>query len=256
MIWSAYTDIGMKRNINQDSYILKPFSEKTLLCVVCDGMGGAKGGEEASKIASEAFASSVEEFIMPYIGTKDKSIHVSDIREQLIESVGKANSAVYSYAKSHPSLRGMGTTLVAVLIIEHNIFCINVGDSRMYLIKGPKIKQITKDHSYVQYLIDMGQLTEKEAESFPNRNVITRAVGTEPEVTPECFRENAPEGSFILLCSDGLTNFVKDEEIRDILTKDSRNMDDTTLTLRVRRLVDTANKNGGADNITAAVIKL
>ena len=256
MICAANTDIGMKRNINQDSYILKPFSENTALCVVCDGMGGAKGGEEASKIASEAFASSVEEFIMPFVGTKEKSVHVNDIRQMLIESVDKANTAVYSYAKSHPSLKGMGTTLVAVLVIDHSIFAINVGDSRMYLIKGNKIKQVTKDHSYVQYLIDMGQLTEKEAETFPNRNVITRAVGTESSVVPECFRESASEGTFILLCSDGLTNFISNDEIRDIITKDSKNMDQLTLNLRVRKLIDVANANGGADNITAAVIKI
>ncbi len=256
MICSANTDIGMRRNVNQDSYILNTFSEKTALCVVCDGMGGAKGGAEASKIASEAFAASVEEFIKPFIGTKERSVHVNEIREKLIESVDKANDAVYSYAKGHPSLKGMGTTLVAALIIEHNIFAINVGDSRMYLIKGNKIKQITKDHSYVQYLIDMGQLTEKEAETFPNRNVITRAVGTEESVLPECFRESASDGSFILLCSDGLTNFVSNEEIRDIITKDSKNMDQLTLNLRVRKLIDLANANGGADNITAAVIKL
>ena len=126
----------------------------------------------------------------------------------------------------------------------------------MYLIKGSKIRQVTKDHSYVQYLIDIGQLTEKEAESFPSRNVITRAVGTEPDVTPECFRETVSEGTFVLLCSDGLTNFVKNDEIRSIIAKDSKNLDQIALGVRVNKLIDTANKNGGADNITAAVIKI
>jgi protein phosphatase len=256
MICSAKSDIGMKRNVNQDSYILKTFSEKTVLCVVCDGMGGAKGGEEASKIACKTFVDSVSEFLTPYVGTSDKSIHVSAIRENLIESVEKANMAVYSYAKSHSNLKGMGTTLVAALIIGKSVFCINVGDSRMYFIKGSKIRQITKDHSYVQYLIDIGQLTEKEAESFPSRNVITRAVGTEPTVTPECFRENAADGTFVLLCSDGLTNFVKNDEIRTIIAKDSKNIDQIALGVRVNKLIDTANQNGGADNITAAVIKI
>lgn len=256
MICSANSDIGMKRSVNQDSYILKTFSEKTALCVVCDGMGGAKGGSEASKIASEAFAKSVEDFLTPFIGRKDRSLHVSSIRDNLIESVDKANMAVYSYAKSHPALKGMGTTLVAVLVIEHDVFCVNVGDSRMYLMKGSKIKQITKDHSYVQYLIDMGQLTEKEAETFPQRNVITRAVGTEVSVTPECFREGASEGTFILLCTDGLTNFVNNDTIRDIVLKDSKNVDQVSLGLKVRKLIDTANSNGGSDNITAALIKL
>ncbi|MBQ9703833.1 MAG: Stp1/IreP family PP2C-type Ser/Thr phosphatase [Clostridia bacterium] len=256
MICSANSDIGMKRNVNQDSFVLKTFSDKTALCVVCDGMGGAKGGAEASKIASEAFTRSMEEFLAPFVGKKDKNLHASDIRDNLIISVERANDAVYSYAKSHSSLKGMGTTLVAVLVIDHNVFCVNVGDSRMYLIKGNKIKQITKDHSYVQYLLDMGQITEKEAETFPNKNVITRAVGTEDSVTPEYFREGVSEGVFILLCTDGLTNFVDNETIREIVTADSKNMDQLTLGLRVRKLIDTANSNGGADNITAALIKL
>ena len=256
MICSANSDIGMKRNVNQDSFVLKTFSDKTALCVGCDGMGGAKGGAEASKIASEAFARSMEEFLAPFVGKKDKNIHASDIRDNLIISVERANDAVYSYARSHSSLKGMGTTLVAVLVIDHNVFCVNVGDSRMYLIKGNKIKQITKDHSYVQYLLDMGQITEKEAETFPNKNVITRAVGTEDSVTPEYFREGVSEGVFILLCTDGLTNFVDNETIREIVAADSKNMDQLTLGLRVRKLIDTANSNGGADNITAALIKL
>ena len=198
----------------------------------------------------------MEEFLAPFVGKKDKNIHASDIRDNLIISVERANDAVYSYARSHSSLKGMGTTLVAVLVIDHNVFCVNVGDSRMYLIKGNKIKQITKDHSYVQYLLDMGQITEKEAETFPNKNVITRAVGTEDSVTPEYFREGVSEGVFILLCTDGLTNFVDNETIREIVAADSKNMDQLTLGLRVRKLIDTANSNGGADNITAALIKL
>lgn len=256
MICAANSDIGMKRNVNQDSYILKTYSDKTAICVVCDGMGGAKGGAEASKIASEAFIASMDEFLAPHIGSKDKTLHASDIRDNLILSVDRANNAVYTYAKAHPSLKGMGTTLVAVFVIEHNVFCVNVGDSRMYLMKGNKIKQITKDHSYVQYLLDMGQITEKEAESFPNKNVITRAVGTEDCVTPEYFREGVSEGTFILLCSDGLTNFVDNETIRHIVADDSKNIDQLTLGLKVRKLIDTANENGGADNITAALIKL
>ena len=108
----------------------------------------------------------------------------------------------------------------------------------------------------MQYLIDMGQLTEKEAETFPNRNVITRAVGTEDSVTPEYFREGVSEGTFILLCTDGLTNFVHNDEIREIVLTDSKNIDQLNLGLRVRKLIDTANAGGGADNITAALIKL
>lgn len=257
MICSANSNIGMKRSVNQDSFVLKTYSEKTCLCVVCDGMGGARGGCEASKIASDKFASSIDEFIKPYIGRKDRLLHSTEIKEALYSATMAANEAVRSYAASHPSLKGMGTTLVAALIIDKTIFCVNVGDSRMYFAKGAKIKQITKDHSYVQYLIDMGELTEKEAESFPNKNVITRAIGTEEKVRPDIFKETVMEGTFVILCSDGLTNFVSDDGIREIVTYgETRRIDQIGLGLRVRKLIDTANKNGGADNITAIVVKL
>ena len=256
MICSANTDIGMKRDVNQDAYYVKALSDKTALCVVCDGMGGAKGGAEASKIACETFSKNVEAFITPYIGRKDKTLRIGEIRAKLIESVDLANDAVYSYAKEHSSLRGKGTTLVAALIIEHQVFSINVGDSRMYVMKGSKIKQITKDHSYVQYLIDIGKLTEKEAESFPNKNVITRAVGTEDCVRPECFRDSVSDGSFILLCSDGLTNFVDNDTIRETVVKNSKNISEPELNIKVKKLIDLANKNGGADNITAVLVKI
>lgn len=257
MICFANSNIGMKRSVNQDSYILKTYSEKTCLCVVCDGMGGAKGGCEASKIASDIFASSIDEFIEPYVGRKDRQLHSAEIREALYSATVAANDAVHSYAKSHPSLKGMGTTLVAALIIDKTVFCVNVGDSRMYFARGQKIKQITKDHSYVQYLLDMGELTEAEAENFPNKNVITKAIGTEETVRPDIFKDTVTEGTFVILCSDGLTNFVPDDEIREIVTYgEARRLDQVGLGLRVKKLIDTANKNGGADNITAIVVKL
>lgn len=257
MICSANSNIGMKRSVNQDSFVLKTYSEKTCLCVVCDGMGGAKGGCEASKIASDRFAASIDGFIKPYIGRKDKQLRSTEIKEALYSATVAANEAVYSYALSHPSLKGMGTTLVAALIIDKTVFCVNVGDSRMYFAKGSKIKQITKDHSYVQYLLDMGELTAQEAQNFPNKNVITRAIGTEESVRPDVFKETVMEGTFVILCSDGLTNFVPDDEIREIVTYgEARRIDQVGLSLRIKKLIDTANKNGGADNITALVVKL
>ena len=256
MICSANTDVGMKRNVNQDSYILKSYSEKTCLCVVCDGMGGTRGGAEASRLASEKFVSIIDDFIAPYIGNKNKKLQGSDIKNIMLDAVEQANRTVHDYAQIHPTLRGMGTTLVATLIIQNTVFCVNVGDSRMYFMKGDKIKQITKDHSYVQYLLDMGQITEQEAEVFPNKNIITRAVGTESSVKPDFIRESASEGTYMLLCSDGLTNFVSDEGIRDIvISADRKNLDQVSLSLTVRRLIDCANENGGADNITALLVR-
>lgn len=257
MICSANTDVGMKRSVNQDSYILKTYSEKTCLCLVCDGMGGAKGGAEASKIASEKFVSIIDDFVAPYIGNKTKRLQGSDIKETLLYAVEQANYAVHEYAQIHPTLKGMGTTLVAALIIQNTVFCVNVGDSRMYFMKGDKVKQITKDHSYVQYLLDVGQITEQEAENFPGRNIITRAVGTESSVKPDFIRENVSEGTYVLLCSDGLTNFVSEEGLRDIVMSEERKgLDQIGLSITVRKLIDCANQNGGADNITAVLVRL
>lgn len=257
MICSAHTDVGMKREVNQDSHILKTYSERTCLCIVCDGMGGARGGSEASKIASEKFVSVIDDFISPYIGNKDKKISGGEIKNALLDAVDQANYAVNEYSKIHPTLKGMGTTLVAALIIKNTVFCVNVGDSRMYFMKDDKIKQITKDHSYVQYLLDLGQISESEAENFPNKNIITRAIGTESTVKADFIRETLGEGAYLLLCTDGLTNHVSDEGIRDIvISADTKHLDQIKLSLTTRRLVDCANENGGADNITAVLVRM
>jgi len=258
MIIASHTDIGMKRKVNQDSHITKKYSAKTCLCVVCDGMGGAKGGEEASKIASKQFVAFMDDFLEPYIGNKNKQISAQEIKKALLTGLALANEAVYRYARTHIGMKGMGTTLVAALIIDKTVFALNVGDSRVYFLKGTKIKQITKDHSYVQYLIDAGQISSEDACNSPNKNVITRAVGTEPDVTGDVYKETVTEGTFVLLCSDGLVNFVDDATMCDIVSNDysARLIDEIGLKIRVRKLVDTANNNGGNDNITAVLVKL
>lgn len=258
MICTGNTDIGMVRNTNQDTYILTKFSEKTCLCVVCDGMGGASGGETASKLAAETFSEIVGDFIRPFVGKKDKGFSVNDVKKIMKRALMRANEAVYEMSKSTPSLRGMGTTLVAALVINNTVFCLNVGDSRMYFMKGPKIKQITKDHSYVQYLVDAGKIQKGGEEYLLNKNIITRAVGTEVTVDPDIFKSVVSDGTFILLCTDGLCNFVNDETICDIVSNDSvqKNVDEIGLNIRLRKLIDTANNNGGGDNITAVLIKV
>ena len=258
MICVGNTDIGMVREVNQDTYILKKYSEKTCLCVLCDGMGGANGGETASKLAAESFLEVIDGFITPYLGQKTKGYSVNDVKKAMKKALAKANDVVYNEARSNPKLRGMGTTLVAALVIDKVVFCLNVVDSRLYLMKGTKIKQITKDHSYVQHLIDLGRITKDDEQYTLNKNIITRAVGTEITVDPDIFKTTVAEGTFILLCSDGLCNFVSDDAICDIVSSDfaSRKLDEIGLGIRVRKLIDTANNNGGADNITVAVIKV
>ena len=258
MIIAAHTDVGMKRTNNQDSYITKKYSRKTCLCVVCDGMGGAKGGEKASDIATKTFVNYMDDFLEPYIGNKNKEVHAYEIKRAMKMALSLANDAVNKYARTHIGMKGMGTTLVAALVIEKTVFIINVGDSRTYFLKGNKIKQITKDHSYVQYLIDAGQISSAEACNSPHKNVITRAVGTEKSVEGDLYKETVTDGTFVLLCSDGLINFVDDATICDIVSNDynARTIDELGLKIRARKLIDTANNNGGADNITAVLIKL
>lgn len=258
MIIASKTDIGMKRKANQDFHITKKYSKKTCLCVVCDGMGGAKGGEQASKLAAKAFVNYMDHFLDEYIGNKDKQITAPEIKKALVSALDLANDEVYKYSRSHLGMKGMGTTIVATLIIDKTVFALNVGDSRVYFLKGNKINQITKDHSYVQYLIDIGQITEEEAKTSANRNIITRAVGTERRVEGNIYKETVTEGTFVLLCTDGLTNYADNEVLCEIVSNDynARNIDEIGLGIRVNRLIDYANDGGGSDNITAVLVKL
>lgn len=258
MICTGNSDIGMVRSNNQDTYILTKYSEKTCLCVVCDGMGGAKGGETASRIAAETFTEVISDFIKPFVGQKEKGFSVNDVKKTMKKALMRANEAVYELSSTDPHLNGMGTTLVAALVINNSVFCLNVGDSRMYFMKGSKIKQITKDHSYVQHLIDAGRITKDDVEYQLHKNIITRAVGTEITVDPDIYKSSVSDGTFILLCTDGLCNYVNDETICDIVSNDfvSRSIDEIGLNIRVRKLIDTANNNGGGDNVTVAIIKV
>ena len=258
MICSADTNVGMKREINQDNFMLRKYTEKTTLCVVCDGMGGVKGGEEASAIAAKEFVHTVDQFIIPYLKNRDRQVSTSDIKRALARAVDLANEKVYIRAKNSIEHKGMGTTLVGALIIDKVLFCINVGDSRLYSLKGSAIKQITKDHSFVQHLIDTGKLTKEEAEHSSKKNIITRAVGTEVFVEGDIFTARLEEGSYLLFCSDGLTNMVDEATICDIVSneRNASRVDQVELDLKVRRLIDTANENGGFDNITAILVRI
>lgn len=258
MIIASHTDVGVKRTVNQDNHIVKKYSKKTSLCVVCDGMGGAKGGEEASKIASKAFVEYMDEFLESYIGNKNRKVTSNEIKQSLLSALDIANDQVYRYAQGHLGMKGMGTTIVATLVIDKTVFILNVGDSRVYFLKGNRIQQITKDHSYVQYLIDCGQLTETEALSSDKKNIITRAVGTEKAVDGDIYKETVTDGTFVLLCTDGLINHVDNETICDIVSNDynANSIDEIGLTVKARKLVDKANDLGGQDNITVVLMRI
>lgn len=252
MIYFGKTDIGKLRKGNQDSFGIYEIAENALLLAVCDGMGGAAGGDEASRIALEAFYGEIKAVCEPRINEGSLDASGIDIKLMLGNAVGCANSAVHSTAKENAELSGMGTTLVALFIVDGSAYSVNVGDSRMYKISGGEIVQVTRDHSYVQYLIDMGKLTPEEAKNSTNRNIITRAIGTEESIEAdiELVELGEDDGdTYFLLCSDGLSNMVPDSEIAKTVSSDGTPED------KVLSLIFTANENGGSDNITVVILK-
>lgn len=252
MRYSGITDVGMKRNVNQDNFLIKEYAPGILLAVVCDGMGGARGGFEASSTAAETFVASMDAFIGSYI-TAENTIECTDsqIHRALRNAAIDSNKAVFDRSESDDALKGMGTTLVSALIVGTTLYTANVGDSRLYVAQADEINQITHDHSYVQYLVDIGRISEEEARTAPNRNIITKAVGTESSVDADVFvTEIDPtvNPAYILLCSDGLTNHLAPEQLFEILKAE------TSVDEKATTLISRANSLGGTDNITAVVI--
>jgi protein phosphatase len=235
------THTGKKRSakINEDSF----FAEKIngiYLAVVCDGMGGVKGGNIASSLAVKAFADTTGE-LLP--GS-------SDYRDILFACVAKANDVVLKTAKNDKELTGMGTTAVACIIKGGEYYAVNVGDSRMYIIDGKSgfITQITKDHSLVQELVENGTMTKEQAEKSPNKNILTRVLGADDVVDVDFYKGKYESGA-ILLCSDGLYNFIDETDIAKYISS-YENIEHC-----VDALIKKANENGGGDNITAVIIK-
>ena len=232
------TDVGRKRKINQDSIFAsdRPVGNLPNLYIVADGMGGHNAGDFASRYA----VNTVREFIA---GSREKN------PVKLInEAIRLANSGIIREAGEHEEMYGMGTTIVVTTVIDQYVYTANVGDSRLYLYDGT-LKQITRDHSLVEEMVMLGEITEEEARTHPDRHIITRAVGAAEEVEVDFFDYQLPPDSQILMCADGLTNMVRDEEIRKILGR-SENLE-----TKVRSLIETANENGGKDNIAVIMIR-
>ncbi len=251
------TDVGSRRTENQDCFGIYEILPGVTLLAVCDGMGGMAGGATASRLAIDTFAQSVREHILPDNPDDEPDLGSIGLRFALNASASEANRAVLRMAEeSDGKLDGMGTTLVALLVVENTlIFSINIGDSRLYEIKNGKIEQLTKDHSYVQHLIDIGELTYEEAQTSPIRNIIMRAVGIDDDVVGDVKSHDPAPGTeasprYMLLCSDGLSGVISDEEIRRIVATDN------TVSKKVELLVAAANAAGGPDNITAVLAEI
>lgn len=251
------TDVGICRTENQDCFGIFEILPGVTLLAVCDGMGGMAGGATASRIALDTFAQSMREHIIPDNPEDEPELGSVNLRFALSASAAEANRAVREEAEdSRGKLEGMGTTLVALLVIENTlIYSLNIGDSRLYEITNDGIEQLTKDHSYVQHLIDIGKLTYEEAKSSPVRNIITRAVGIDDEVEADIRSLSPAPGTAdaprrLLLCSDGLCGVVSDETIADIVREEG------TLQRKTEALVTAARDAGGPDNITVVLAEL
>ena len=243
MQYWASTDLGAVRAQNQDTYRVEKIDKNTLLCVVCDGMGGAKAGNVASTLAAEAFAKEVKRG-----WSSDLS---GDRLEQILRGAVKlANFTVYDQAQQVEDYSGMGTTLVAALIRGKKASIVNVGDSRAYFITNDGIRQITTDHSLVQMMIARGELTPEQAKRYPGKNLITRAIGTEEQVECDVFNLNVGKENCILLCTDGLSNLMDDQEI---LFEIAHSQDRGNC---CERLLDIAKKRGAPDNVTSVLVAL
>ena len=237
ILTSAQTDVGLKRDHNEDYYVCDPDRG---IFLVADGMGGHSGGEVASRLAGES--------IPKYIQDRRAEVPAKILLE---EALNKANEIIYDKACSEESLHDMGTTVVLTLISKNRCHFAHVGDSRLYLIRGQKIRQLTKDHSLVQEKISQGLIREDEVEEFGKKNIITRSVGTEAEVKPDIDSLAIREGDILLMCSDGLIDLVTDEEILDIILNNEQSFEGTA-----EKLIRMANSRGGKDNITAVVLKV
>ena len=234
------TDPGCVRPQNQDAFQIENLDKNTALCIVCDGMGGAKSGNVASTLAVEVF---VEEVRRSWVSEME-----SDEAEQMLRSAAKlANFTVYDQAQQLEEFSGMGTTLVAALIKGREVTVVNVGDSRCYHVSSNGIRRVTTDHSLVQLMVDRGDLTPEQARTYPGKNYITRAIGTEPVAQCDVFHMDVERGDFLLLCSDGVSNMMDDQEILFEVVHGINKE------LCCRRLIDIGRGRGAPDNMTCVL---
>jgi PPM family protein phosphatase len=228
---AVITDTGRRRRRNEDAYVCEP-----PLFAIADGMGGAQAGEVASRLAAVALK---------------ESGAATGGEEQIYDLIQEANRRVYDRSSTDPTTSGMGTTITVALVENGNVAFGHVGDSRAYLIRDGRMEQITEDHSLVNELMKSGKLSREEAEAHPQRSVITRALGTDPDVDVDTFTIEAHVGDVFLLCSDGLTDMVTEDEIFELVDENRPDMNEA-----LKALVKAANRGGGEDNITVVAFEI
>ena len=243
MQYWGLSDPGMVRSQNQDAYQVAQLDRNTLLAVVCDGMGGAKSGNIASSLAVDVFVEEIR-------GTWSSHMDQDRVEMMLKNAAKLANFTVFDQSRQFEEFDGMGTTLVAVLIRGRSATVINVGDSRCYKVSRSGIRQVTRDHSLVQLMVDRGELTPEIARTYPGKNFITRAIGTEPTVLSDVYHMDAQRGDFFLLCSDGLSNMMDEQEILFEVLHGVNKQN------CCHRLLEIAKNRGAPDNVTSVLISV
>lgn len=236
----AKTDKGNVRDSNQDAYAVGEFSDEVVWSVVCDGMGGAAGGNIASALAVKVISDKIN-------ASYREEMRDNSIKNMLDSALTAANIEVFDFAEAKPDLRGMGTTVVCSIVRNNQAYIAHAGDSRAYVINNGNIRQITTDHSMVQDLLSRGKITPQEAENHPNKNIITRAVGVDKAIEIDFEQIDLEDDDILLLCTDGLSNYVSNDEMIEL-------MSDGKHYAFADRLVQKANANGGGDNITVVII--
>ena len=236
----AKTDKGNVRDSNQDAYAVGEFSDEVVWTVVCDGMGGAAGGNIASALAVKVISDKIN-------ASYRDNMSDASVKNMLDSALTAANIEVYDFAEAQPDLRGMGTTVVCAIVRDNQAYIAHAGDSRAYIINSGNIEQITTDHSMVQDLLSRGKITAQEAENHPNKNIITRAVGVDKSIKIDFAQIDMEDDDTLLLCTDGLSNYVSNDEILEL-------MSDGKHYAFADRLVQKANSNGGGDNITVVIV--
>ena len=232
------TDIGRKREVNQDYVFVsdQPVGNIPNLLIVADGMGGHNAGDYASK------------FVVQVLKKELEKSREDGPRAMLKKAIASANHQLIAESKTDAKLEGMGTTLVAATVIEHTLYFANVGDSRLYLLND-EIRQLSKDHSLVQEMVRLGGLNAEEAKHHPDKNIITRAIGVKEDIEIDFFEYRLKKGDIILMCTDGLSNMVEDEELFHIV-QGGRDIVESA-----QSLVETAKENGGTDNIGIVLVE-
>jgi len=241
MIVTYGTDVGLVRNDNQDAVFSRVYSAKRGLFIVADGMGGHRGGKVASTMAIEI----ITQYFEANYNNKMKTDQIKDV---MIKAVEEANSKIYDKSLSAEELSGMGTTVVMMYLNDKKLYTVSAGDSRAYVCSGTRIYQITTDHSLVANLISQGLISTEEAKAHPQKNVITRAVGSEDSIMVDFFETNLEKNDVVISCSDGLHGLVSDDEIAGVVAYAETDIAD--------KLILLAKEKGGNDNITVVAVKI